>query len=65
MRTLQIEKIMTTTVKIFAHMSSEKEVHITVNDNDKIIEEIVLQDGESAERSVFDDRKISVMEVLK
>lgn len=58
---------MTTTVIVKAHCSANKEVHAAITDtaSGSVIEEIVLQDGESAERVVFDDRVITVREVLK
>ena len=52
---------MTTTVKISAHCSSDKEVHISVSDKlDK-----VLQDGEVYEVYAYDERVIKVLEVKK
>jgi len=56
---------MTTTVKIIASLSSSKEVHVQVVDNGSTVEEFTLQDGETAERYVYDDREISVREVMK
>lgn len=58
---------MTTTVIVKAHCATTKEVHAAITDtaSGSVIEEIVLQDGESAERVVFDDRVITVREVLK
>jgi hypothetical protein len=56
---------MTTTVTIDAHLMSTKEVIIKLTDGSETIEEFVLQDGESANRPVFDGREISVKEVLK
>lgn len=58
---------MTTTVKIEAHVSKEKEVRvkITAECGDTAGEEFTLQDGESATRYVYDDREISVKEVVK
>lgn len=56
---------MTTTVKIEAHCSNEKEVEVYVFDaEDKLTEKFILQDGEKAERFVYDDRMISVRERL-
>lgn len=56
---------MTTTVTIAAHLSSEKEVRVKITDNGSTVEELTLQDGEKAERAVYDGREISVREVLK
>lgn len=56
---------MTTTVKIEAHLSREKEVVVEVNEDGAVIERITLQDGERAERYVYDNREISVREVAK
>lgn len=56
---------MTTTVKIEAHLSSEKEVQVVITDNEEVTEEFVLQNGETAERYVYDDRAICVKEVVK
>ncbi len=52
---------MTTTVKVTAHCSSDKEVQIHVSGTI----DAVLQDGESKEVYAYDDRVISVKEVLK
>ena len=56
---------MTTTVTIAAHLSTEKEVRVKLADNGNTVEEFVLQDGEKAERYVYDGREISVQEVTK
>lgn len=57
---------MTTTVKISAHLSSEKEVRALIRDDQgAVLEELVLQDGETAERYVYDERRIEVREVVK
>jgi len=56
---------MTTTVTIAAHHSSEKEVRVKITDNGSTVEEFALQDGEKAERYVYDGREISVQEVTK
>lgn len=55
---------MTTTVKIEAHCSSDKEVFVSVADGGSG-ETFVLQDGESAERYAYDDREITVKERSK
>lgn len=56
---------MTTTVKISAHVSAEKEVRAKITDGDTVVEEFAMQDGESAERYVYDGRKIEVQEAVK
>jgi len=55
---------MTTTVKIEAHCSDTVEVVIAVKDED-FAEEFVLQDGESDELCVYDDRLVTVKERSK
>ena len=55
---------MTTTVKVEAHCSSDKEVVITVA-TDNGDSEVVLQDKETYENYVYDERVISVRERLK
>lgn len=56
---------MTTTVKVSAHCSSSKEVEIVLTDGPTEIEKVVIQDGQTAERYVYDGRSISVQEVEK
>lgn len=61
---------MTTTVIINAHCSKTKQVHALIVDQLKsagheVLEEIVLQDGETAQRVVFDGRVISIQEMDK
>jgi len=56
---------MTTTVTIAAHLSTEKEVRVKIINNGSPVEEFALQDGEKAERYVYDGREISVQEVVK
>lgn len=56
---------MTTTVKVEAHCTSDKEVLVVIHSAEKYIESFVLQDGEKAERVVFDDRYIIVREQMK
>jgi archaellum component FlaF (FlaF/FlaG flagellin family) len=56
---------MTTLVTISAHHSSEKEVRVKITDNGNTVEEFALQDGEKAERYVYDGREISVQEAVK
>lgn len=56
---------MTTTVKIDAHLSDTNEVRVVITDNGEKVEDFVLQNGQSAERYVYDGREISVKEVDK
>ena len=56
---------MTTTVTIAAHHSADKEVRVKITDNGNTVEEFALQDGEKAERYVYDGRVISVQEAVK
>lgn len=56
---------MTTTVIIKAHLPSTKEVKILISENGNTVEDFALQDGETAERYVYDGREIVVKEVEK
>ena len=57
---------MTTTVIIKAHCASEKQVLVCIEDGAPPRgESFFLQDGEIAERYVYDARVISVLEELK
>ena len=57
---------MTTTIQILAHLASTKEVKVTIHGTGGIvIEELTLQDGEKAERYVYDDRQITIKETEK
>lgn len=57
---------MTSSVKINAHCANNKEVHIEIsgdpcgNDGVKVI-----QDGESLELSVYDNKSVTIKEVIK
>jgi len=53
---------MTTTVIVKAHCSPDKEVRITRTDPEEVT---ILQDGETFEQVVYDERTISVTEFLK
>lgn len=55
---------MTTTVKVEAHCGTDTEVQVRVT-GDNSVESITLQDGESAERHVYDDLQVTVKEVKK
>ena len=56
---------MTTTVKVEAHVSSDKEVLMQLTENGKVIEEFILQDGEKLEGYVHGDQIVTVQEVVK
>jgi len=56
---------MTTAVQVHAHCSGEKEVLVVIQDGEKEIESFKLQDGEKADRVVFDNRSIVVREQIK
>ncbi len=55
---------MTTVVKVRACCSKEKQVEVTVN-SAAGREHYVLQDGEEKELYAYDDRVVTVNEVLK
>lgn len=56
---------MTTTVTVKAHLSTAKEVVAGVYEKDELIESAKLQDGETQDFIVYDDRVVTVMEVDK
>lgn len=58
---------MTTTVKVEAHCASNKQVVVTVRNrqNGDIKESFILQDGEKADRVVYDDLELVTYEELK
>lgn len=56
---------MTTTVKVEAHVSSDKEVLMQLTENGKVLEEFILQDGEKLEGYVHGDQVVTVAERLK
>jgi hypothetical protein len=56
---------MTSTVKVTAHCTQDKEVKITLVDYDGKEHVSYLQDGESYEGYVYDSRSISVEELSK
>jgi len=56
---------MTTTVKICAHCSSDKEVVIKIKDTIAPEQNITLQDGDQIEVYAYDEREISIKEILK
>lgn len=56
---------MTTTVIIKAHLIPTKEVKVLISEYGNAVEEFSLQDGEDAERYIYDGREIVVKEVEK
>lgn len=56
---------MTTTVKIYAHCSDDKEVTIKIRDTIAPEQTITLQNGDQIEVYAYDEREISIKEVLK
>ena len=56
---------MTSTVKVSAHCTPDKEVKITLVDYDGKETVVRLQDGENYESYVYDSRSISVEELHK
>lgn len=56
---------MTSTVKISAHCPANKEVKVTVSEGGRVIEELTLQDGETTDRYIYEDRSVLAREVLK
>ncbi len=57
--------VMTTTIKILAHCASSKEVHIKMSAPNTSDINVILQDGESNEQDVYDNRVLEVKEVEK
>ncbi len=55
---------MTTVINVVACCNNEKEVLVRILDNDGVVETFTLQNGENIETHVYDDRKITVQEVL-
>lgn len=56
---------MTTVVTIAACCGDAKEVHVVVTEAGSLVEEFNIANGEKAERYAYDDRVISVKEVVK
>lgn len=56
---------MTTIVRITACCDDKTEVNICITETDKLVEDVTIQDGESFESPVYDNRMISVQEVAK
>lgn len=54
---------MTTTVKVEAHCATDKQVRVTLGDENGIIENFKIDDGETAERVVYDNIVIQVKEI--
>lgn len=56
---------MTSSVKVSAHCARDKEVVVVVTNGGVVVEEIILQDGESREVMIYDARAVSSHERLK
>ena len=56
---------MTSTVIIKAHCASTKAVRVSISNGAEPVEDFLVQDGETAERAAYDERIITVREVLK
>lgn len=56
---------MTTIVTIQACVSDDKQVSVELFDNDVLVEQYFLQNGQESEKYIYDGRKIIVNEVLK
>jgi hypothetical protein len=56
---------MTSVVTISAHCGDAKEVHVVVTDAGSLVEEFNIANGEKAERYAYDNRVITVKEVVK
>lgn len=56
---------MTSVVSISAHCGDAKEVHVVVTDAGSLVEDFHIANGEKAERYAYDNRVISVTEVVK
>lgn len=58
---------MTTTIKVSAHCSEDKEVNVSIADSvsGNIKENVTIQNGETLERVVYDDLVLSVCERKK
>lgn len=56
---------MTSVVTIKACVSDDKQVNVEIFDNEVLVEQYTLQNGQSSEKYVYDGRKIIVNEVSK
>jgi len=56
---------MTSKVNVSAHCADTKYVLVSVTANGKVIEERILQNGESTEVLIYDDRAVTSREVEK
>jgi hypothetical protein len=58
---------MTSVVKVAAHCSDDKEVVVKIFDSktNEVKEEIVLQNGQSTEKNIYDDLTLATTERLK
>lgn len=56
---------MTSAVNVSAHCASNKEVVVVVTNGGVVVEEYVLQDGETKNLAIWDERAVSSYERLK
>ena len=56
---------MTSIVTVKACVSDDKEVNVEIFDNEVLVEQYTLQNGQSSEKYVYDGRKIIVNECSK
>lgn len=56
---------MTTIVKIVAHCSPDREVVVMVTGKDAGYDSELLEDGQSVEKAIYDDRTLTVWERVK
>lgn len=56
---------MTSTVTVEAHCGHNKVVRVQVIDDSGLVEELTLEDGEKADRYIYDDRSVIAVEVPK
>jgi hypothetical protein len=56
---------MTSSVKVSAHCGDNKKVQINVVEHDGVENTIYLENGETTEISVYDEKSVSVKEVVK
>lgn len=56
---------MTSIVKVAAHCADNKEVQVLVTVNDEVKESFVLQNGESREVLIYDERTVTTFEQVK
>lgn len=56
---------MTSSVKVAAHCAASKEVVVVVTNGNDVVETQILQDGESTEILIYDNRAVSSHERVK